>query len=221
MKKFLFSSLISFVLSAFFFVDVFAVSRTVTATILPGVFYISIFGDLENGINLEGLGPPGPLPQVGTWTGEKNVDYLQFFDHTAADGFRIQFFLDSDFIYIGSDASQADIPASNFVAYAEWDEIGDSAVIPTKAIDDNQQTLSINSAESCPMVSVTDYEFNSEFLNDDFGKEFSIVPYNYLTSYVDCPNQGILNLGRLELNMGYPSPGEYQTSMYVIMIDGD
>jgi hypothetical protein len=220
-RCFLAFSFLSLFFSTYLFSIVFSVAQSdVNATILPGTFYLSVFGDLQDGINLSGLGVPGPDPQVGYWIAQDGIDFINFFDSTATEGFRMQFSLGGDFIYSGANLAQGNIPASNFVTYAEWDSENNMAVTPTIAMDDLTQTLSIDSVNSCPLVNTSHYEFYPKFYSGNFAVSLSTTPFNYIVSSAPCVSQGTLNLGKFEFYMGFPSPGEYKSSMFIVMIDG-
>ncbi len=192
----------------------------VTISIQPGSFHLSVFGDLVSGVELEGLGTYSLQPKLGYWNGTQGGDYMSFFDASSVDGFRIQMFLGGDFVYDGDDPAQDDLPPSSFKIFAEWDEVVGVAEPPEKALDDLTKTLSINSGQSCVSATPSEYTFNNDFVNGDFGREFSVTPFDYIESVVSCVNTGVINLGRFELDMGVPSPGTYSASLYIMMVDG-
>ncbi len=194
-------------------------------SIMPGVFYFSVSGELQNGVVLGGLLPySDSLNQVGYWNATNTVDYLKFFDSTSVAGFRIRMNVSGDFRYIGADVTQSDIPASSFYTYASWDDISKVGLTPLIVEDDISKTLSIDTANSCknsPTNPYSDYyDFNSNFYFDDFAVPFSTAPFTYLTSQNGCANQGYMNFGRFELDMGVASAGEYKSSVYIVMLDG-
>ncbi len=219
--KFSLLFVLSLLLSVYFLsAATFAEETDISVTILPGNFYLTVFGDLQTGIELGGLGPPGLVAQIGYWNAERSVDYIKFFDSTAAPGFRLQFSLDSDFIYSGTSVTQTDLPASDFSVFAEWSATSDAGEIPTIGVDDLSNTYSIDSSRSCASVVPADYSFDSGFAVGEYAVSFSTSSFNYFTSTVSCLNEGTLNLGRLQLDMGFPEPGTYKASLFLVMVDG-
>lgn len=225
-RRFLSYSLLCVFVSLFLVVQsVFAESFDARVVIMPGVFYFTVSGELQNGVVLSGLVASEPgLNQVGHWMGQHNNDYISFFDSTSVPGFRIQMSLSGDFIYSGTSTTQQNLPASNFITYAEWDETLNQGMAPMSGVDDSTFSLSIDTIASCkpsPTNPYSDYYFfNTAFLTPDFYIPFSIIPFNYVVSTNTCTNQGRINMGRFELDMGEPKSGEYKSSMFMIMLDG-
>lgn len=219
---FFFSSLLSV---ALFTVNVFAAFVDTVVVILPGVFYFTVHGDLQDGVSLSGLqAESSTVYQEGYWQGAKGGDYLEYFDSSSVEGFRIQMSLSGDFEYLGSDLTQADIPASNFTVFGEYNTGTGLGESPDIGEDDLSKTLSIDTAKSCKYSPSTPYRdyfyFDSRFMLPDYVISFTTEPFNYLVSRNACRNEGILNLGRFNLEMGYVKAGEYKASLFVIMLDG-
>lgn len=224
MKKFFF---FLFFLSVFlsFSSFVYSVSTTTQFVILPGYFYFTISGDLQDGVVLSGLKPAGDtVYQTGYWNSDKNLDYLQFFDSTDVPGFRIQMFLDGDFKYQGVHSEQGDISVSNFKIVPSWDDISGVASSPSVGVDDIFSTLNIFSAYSCKPDDLLEYseyyDFNSDFFSTSHSKNFSTEPFDYLISQNSCKNEGRVYIGRFQLDLGIVKAGEYKSSLYIIMLDG-
>ncbi len=215
-----------FVSSFLFFTSfAFSVSTNTYFVILPGYFYFTISGDLQDGVSLSGLVPASDgVYQRGYWNSDRNYDYLYFFDSTGVPGFRIQMYLDGDFVYNGASSDQPDIPASNFRIFPNWNLLSNSSSFPVVGVDDVFSTLNINSAESCkpdPLMDYSDYyQFDSDFFVGDYSKQFSSDPFNYVISQNSCRNEGRLSIGRFELDLGFVKAGEYRSSLYIIMLDG-
>jgi len=226
MKNFLISF---FFLAIFFGTNVFAIaeesSRETYVVVLPGYFYISVHGALQEGVSLSGLRPAdGVTSQLGYWNSNKNFDYLEYYDSSSVDGFRIQMYLSSDFIYTGTHSDQQNIPVSRFKVFADYDKDNNIGKAPSVGVDDFFSTLNINGEKSCKSDEILDYDdfydFNSEFFLDDKAYPFDYDPFNYLLSRNACPNEGKIYIGRFELDLGVVKAGEYKTSLYIIMLDG-
>ena len=139
----------------------------------PGSFYFTVSGNLQNGVYLSGLLPSRPgVIQEGYWTGEKGSDIIFFHDSSNVAGFRLMMSLSGDFIYSGLNASQGDIPMSNFKIYTDWDRNLNLPVAPTFAEDDLSATLSLDTLRSCNNSNVLPYSnyytFNSDFYLGDY-----------------------------------------------------
>lgn len=197
-----------------------AVNPEINATVLPGVFYLTVYGNLQTGIDLQGLGYAGTGPQVGYWNATPWTDYLNFYDASPVAGFRIQFSLDSDFAYSGI-YPQSDVAAENLKTYASWDDSLSQAMAPNLAMDSSISTATLITADSCGSASPSDFSFNSEFMTSDYAISFSTVPFDYFTSTLGCVGVGYLNLGRFQLELGDVEAGDYTSTMYIIMVDGN
>lgn len=191
----------------------------ISASILPGVFYLSVYGDLQSGIDLDGLGFAGTGPQTGYWNGTKWQDFIEFYDASPVDGFRLQFSLNSDFIYSGI-YPQSDIAAENLKTFADWNTSTSQGIAPTVSMDSSITTATLLTAESCPSANPVDLTFHPNFSLNDFSQSFSTTPFNYLTSSINCYQTGFLNLGRFQLELGDAEAGDYQSSIFIIMVDG-
>ncbi len=224
MKKFfLFLAFIFSLLT--FSISAFSVSTSTSFIILPGYFYFTISGALQSGVLLSGLKPADNVTsQVGFWNSERSVDYLYFFDSSSVPGFRIRMYLDGDFEYVGSYSEQESVPLENFAVYSNWDSFSDEGLVPTVGVDDYLKTLVIDGANSCKpdsLMSFSDYYFfDSDFYSSPYGKFFSEEPFQYLISTNSCKNQGRIYIGRFQLNLGVVKPGEYKSSLYIVMLDG-
>jgi len=220
MKKFLILFFLSCLLSVVIFVSVNAAQKDAELgfEIFPGVFYLTVFGDLQEGIELGGLVASEDNPQLGFWNAEHGSDYIYIFDSSSSPGFRLQFSLGGDFIYSGDDLSQENIPVSNLKIFSEWDESSNNSLLPVIAVNDSSATFDI--FDSCASANSSSYSFNNNFLTGDYSVNFDENAFNYLVSTVGCVNQGVLNLGRMELDLGYASPGKYSSSLFIVMIDG-
>jgi hypothetical protein len=196
-----------------------------TVVIMPGTFYFSINGNIQNGVNLSGLKPASPTTyQVGYWILDKNSDFLYYYDSSEVPGFRIQMYLNGDFEYSGSYPDQGNIPLSRFSVFSEWDNVSQEGKIPTIGLDSSMATLNINSYNSCLPFGETNYsdfyDFNNDFYSYPYSKYFVSEPFDYLISRNSCKNEGKIYMGRFFLDLGIVKAGEYKSSLYILMLDG-
>lgn len=202
-----------------------AVSMDTYVIVLPGSFYLSINGALQDGIVLSGLKPADSVTnQVGYWNSDNNMDYLYYYDSSSVPGFRIQMYLDSDFEYTGNYSEQEDISVDNFLIFSSWDSLMSEGGSPSVGVDNPMKTLNIVGVNSCKPdagLPYSDYYyFNSDFLMDPYFKSFSLSPFDYLVSTNSCKNEGKISIGRFQLNLGIVKAGEYKSSLFIMMLDG-
>lgn len=207
-------------LGLFFAVKVNAAATSVVSIVLPGTFYMSVYGDIVNGVELEGILPAGNTNQSAFWNAQFGNDFIYFSDYSSDPGFRLQMFLGSDFEYDGINILQQDIPAEDFSVYANWDDVNSVGISPTKGLGDITQTLYVDSDFTCPSFTLNDFSFNSDFMVAPFSREMATIPFDYLTYSGDCLINGIVHLGQFELEMGDPAAGSYSSSLFIVLVDG-
>ncbi|MDX9970599.1 MAG: hypothetical protein RBS56_01695 [Candidatus Gracilibacteria bacterium] len=224
MKNFFYFVSVLFCFLAFC-ASTFSLSAPTYVLILPGYFYFTINGSLQEGVLLDGLLPADNVTsQVGHWDADKNLDFLYFYDSSNVPGFRIQMYLDGDFKYSGSYSSQPDISLTNFKVFSEWDSVSLEGKAPTVGVDSIFNTVNIDSLQSCKPDELLPYSsyynLNTDFYLPPFSKNFVPDSFDYLTSTNSCKNEGKLYIGRFQLDLGVVKAGEYKSSLYVIMLDG-
>ena len=223
--KLLFLSVLFSLLSLLFFrISVFADVETIVI-VLPGAFYFTIHGDMQDGISLAGLRPAGThTSQVGYWNADTNLDYLKLYDSTGIEGYRLQLYMGSNFEYVGPSTSQSAISATKFITYSNWDSINKIGEMPTIGSNSNYFTYFVDSSKSCKPSDTNPYsdyyQFNSSFVIGDFKMSLSTNPKTYFESKNSCRNEGTLVFGRFQLDLGVVKAGEYKSSLYIIMMDG-
>ncbi|MDX9970595.1 MAG: hypothetical protein RBS56_01675 [Candidatus Gracilibacteria bacterium] len=184
------------------------------------------YGGFNYGINLTNVASPQNFSQTVYWNSTLGRDYLYFRDTTSTPGFTIQVYMSStasgNFVYTGQSGSQGPIDKSNLKLYGNY--FSGTPLEPTKGVDSDTTTLSVNSANSCVEAQNTSYfRFNDDL--KDFGKNYSMAMsssgLDYFSSGMYCDVEGRLDLRRLELT--YPpntADGVYESQFVILIIDG-
>ncbi len=184
------------------------------------------YGGFHYGINLTNVASPQNFSQTVYWDSLSGRDYLYFRDTTSTPGFTIQVYMSStangDFVYTGQSGSQGPIDKSNLKVYGNY--FSGTPLAPTKGVDSDTTTVSVNSANSCVEASsLIYYRFHDDL--KESGKNYSLamssVGQDYFSSGMFCDVEGRLDLRRLELT--YPpntADGVYESQLIILIIDG-
>jgi hypothetical protein len=182
------------------------------------------YGAFNHGVNLTNLPEPQNFSQTVYWDYVQGFDYIYFRDSTTEPGFRLQLYLSSsetgNFVYSGQSLAQGPIDKSNFRIFGEYQSA--TPLAPSKGVDDNSKTLSINSVQSCLNAqNLSNYMFNANLDYGDHALILDEIESTYLTSLVDCPVEGKIDIRRMELT--YPpntAEGSYETTFIILILDG-
>lgn len=184
------------------------------------------YGAFNTGVNLTNLSEPQNFSQTVYWNYTLDRDYIYFRDSTSTPGFTVQLYMSStdvgNFVYSGESSSQGSIDKSNFKVYGAY--LSQTPYEPTKGVDDNTKTLSINSVKSCiDAQSLYNFRFHDDL--KDSQKNYSLTmsssAQDYFSSGLACEVEGKIDISRLELE--YPpatTEGTYESSLMILIVDG-